>query len=53
MTIKAGSTTLASGKVDANGNLATSYHARSHTTLTASFTGDAWYAPAQASTAVC
>jgi hypothetical protein len=42
--------TLASGTVDASGNLAVKYQSRTTTTYQAKFAGDDWYLPATATT---
>jgi len=42
------SVTLASGTVNANGNLVATYQPKTTTTYTATFTGDDWYLPATA-----
>jgi hypothetical protein len=42
------SVTLASGTVNANGNLVATYQPKTTTTYTATFAGDDWYLPATA-----
>ena len=49
VTIAANGTTIASGTVNTDGDLTTTIKAKSGTTFVATFSGDAWYAPASAS----
>ncbi len=53
VTIKANGATIASGRVNGSGDLSASYRLRGRTTFTASFSGDARYAAAQATTTLC